>query len=165
MKPKTPPTAVRLRALKHAANYVGWVYEIPDGSNEGPFITKWQERAANVSGIPWCACFMWCMFDDVGRRVPVRYPAAVASWVDYADQTGDRVKRPYRGDLVAYSWNGRTNHPSDHIGIVERVLALAIPRRPRFLIRTVEGNVGNAVRRKWRWVDPGSVAFIRIRGF
>lgn len=165
MKKKPQPVAVRLRALKHAAQYVNWVKEEPDGSNQGPYISGWQKRAANVTGIPWCACFMFCMFDDVGRRVQVRYPASVASWVDWANATGSHVFRPYRGDLVAYSFDGRTNHPNDHIGIVEKVLSLPLRRRPRFLIRTIEGNTGNAVRRKWRWVDPGTVAFIRVRGF
>lgn len=166
MNRKPPEQSVRLRALKHAAKYVGWVYEKPDGSNRGPFIDDWQRRAANgATGYPWCAAFLWCMFEDVGRRIPVANPAAVASWVDYARNHYAVVERPYHGDIVAYSFDGRTNHPNDHIGIVEKVLALPLRRRPRFLIRTVEGNASNAVKRKWRWVDPQTVVFIRIRGF
>jgi hypothetical protein len=89
----------------------------------------------------------------------------VAGWVDWARKRGYLQKRPFLGDLVAYSWDGATNTPNDHIGFVEKVLALPWPRNGRrYYIRTVEGNVSDAVKRKWRWVDPATVAFIRVPG-
>lgn len=153
---------LRTRALKKAATHIG-VTEHPLGSNHGVQVDQWQQRAAHITGIPWCACFVWCMFDDAGRKVPVKYPASVASWIDWADANHTRVLRPRLADLVAFSWDGQTNHPNDHIGFVEKVLALPWPRNGwRFYLRTVEGNVSDGVYRKWRWTDPKTVAFIRV---
>lgn len=154
----------RLRALKRAQHFIG-VSEQPPGSNRGLSIDNWNRRAGAPLGTPWCAAFMFSMFDDVGCRLDVPRPAAVASWADWAYQHGYHVARPFRGDVVAFSWEGPDPHPHDHIGIVERVLALPWPRNGhRFYLRTVEGNTGDAVRRRWRWVDPSTVLFIRVPG-
>lgn len=161
-----PP--LRVRVLEHAATKIGVEEQPPgSGSNHGKIIDEWGRRAVGISGgFPWCACFVWNMFADLGH--PIRDLAQyerinVAGWEAYADRTGNEVKRPFKGDLVAYSWNGSTSEPSDHIGFVEKVLAIPWPRNGRrFFIRTVEGNTGDAVRRRWRWVDPSTVVFIRV---
>src|SRR5512143_3692921 len=116
--------AKRHQAMKHAASFTG-VIEHPLGSNKGPQVTKWIQRATGLNGgIPWCACFVWCMFDDVGRKVGVQYPASVLSWVEKAQKMGWAKKRPWRGHVVAFSWSGHDPTPDDHMGFVERVLAL-----------------------------------------
>jgi CHAP domain len=126
-------------------------------------IDRWIRNTHLAPPQPWCAAFAFSMFLAVGDAPGVSQPAAVFSWVEWADAHHARVGRPFRGDLVAYSWHGADPHPDDHIGFVERVLALPWPRnRGRFYLRTVEGNVDSAVRRKWRWVDPRAVAFIRV---
>ncbi len=153
--------------LEIARGSIG-VVEEPRGSNDGPQIRAWLREAGVGVPAPWCAAFAYACALAAGsfavRQVP--YPASVLSWVETAQARGWTVKRPLRGDDVAYSWHGRDPHPGDHMGIVERVLALPRPRRGglswRYWIRTVEGNTGDAVRRRWRWVDPGSVCFIRL---
>ena len=163
-------TPVRRRALDRARRYIG-VAEEPPGSNSGPRtgpfkgkIDEWLTKAAAQPGEPWCAAFAYSMLLLVDVKLPIQYPASVGSWIDWANEHGATVARPLYGDHVAYSWNGRTNHPNDHIGQVEKVLALPWPRNGhRFLIRTVEGNADDRVKRCWRWVDPLTVKFIRVR--
>lgn len=155
---------IRESAYRHARSYLG-VTEHPPGSNLGPQVEKWQREATGTVGYPWCAAFMFSMFVDAGDRLGMKYPASVSSWVEWAQAHGMIVQRPLRWDVVAYSWHGDTPVPGDHIGIVERVLALPWKRNgKRYRIRTIEGNTGDGVYRRWRWVDPGSVAFIRVPG-
>lgn len=152
------------KLLAHAATFIG-VHEEPPGSNRGKQIDKWEQRAQKIKGEPWCACFGWCMYADVGVKVPVQFPASAGSWVDWATQNNRLRKRPFRGMAVSYSWEGTTPRPADHFGIVEKVLALPrLPGRTRYWIRTIEGNTGDAVRRRWRWVDPSAVAFMDVLG-
>jgi hypothetical protein len=158
---------VRLRALERAQRYIG-VGEDPPGSNDGLKVRAWLHEAGAPAPNPWCAAFDYSMKTAEGSQSvrKIQYPASVLSWVEAADAHGWRMPRPYRGDDVAYSWHGHDPHPNDHIGIVEKVLALPRPRLNglswKYWIRTVEGNTGDAVRRRWRWVDPHDVAFIRI---
>ncbi len=147
--------------LAHAASFIG-VSEHPPGSNRGVQIDKWEKRAQNIQGQPWCACFGWCMYDDAGIKVPVQYPASAGSWVDWAKANGRLRTRPFRGMAVSYSWGGSTPRPSDHFGLVEKVLALPKIGRSRYWVRTIEGNTGDAVQRRWRWVDPSTVAFMDV---
>lgn len=159
---------IRIAAVNRAKQFVG-VKEHPPGSNRGPQIDKWQRRTNGVVGYPWCAAFVWCMFDDVGKRIPVPLPALVESWEKWADQTGKQVTRPFRGDVVCFDWD--RNDWSDHIGFVDKVLALRWSGK-RFVgfIRTVEGNTaagndsnGGQVQIRWRWVND-KTRFVRVPG-
>lgn len=165
--------AIRLRALERAQHYLG-VKENPPGSNHGVLIDQWCKFTNGIpGGYAWCAAFVTAMFHEAGwdPHPFVKQPSWVGSWEQAGDDKAggvvEEVKRPYRGDLVCYSWNGPTPDPQDHIGFVEKVLALPWPRNGwRFYIRTVEGNVDEGVvRRKWRWVDPKTVVFVRVKGF
>lgn len=155
--------------LNHAATFFGTI-ETPPGSNRGRLIDAWEYRAAKIQGEPWCACFAWCMLDDLGVTLPIRYPAAVGSWVDWARANGRLRTRPFRGMAVSYSWHGKTPHPDDHIGFVKKVTALPKlrPTKPylswRYGITTIEGNTGDGVRERKRWVDPAAVAFMDVLG-
>lgn len=156
--------SVRLNALARAQRRIG-VGEVPPGSNSGPLVSAWLKIAKASVPNPWCAAFCYSMFIEADSEAVklVQYPASVLSWVERADAEKWRVPRPFKGDCVAYSWHGHDPHPGDHIGIVEKILALPWPRNgKRFWLRTVEGNSNDRVERRWRWVDPQSVAFIRI---
>lgn len=151
-----------LKALERAHKYVG-VKENPPGSNHGVLIDQWQRRTNGVTGYPWCAAFAWCMFDDVGKTLHFEKPALVEAWVNHFPH----VTRPYKGDVVCYDWD--SNGWSDHIGFVDKVLALRW-KNGRFVgwIRTVEGNTssgndsnGGQVQIRWRWVNAKTV-FIRL---
>lgn len=169
---KKPASPFGLKVLQHAATFLG-VSEHPLGSNHGPQVDKWAMRAARrKGGIPWCACFAWCMAADCGQKLKIPYPASVLSWVLWGYEQKLVVDRPFKGDYVCYSWHGATPHPEDHIGIVEKVRSLPrIGNSRRCLIQTIEGNSGDCVKRQTRWVkqsiDPSDpslphVVFIRV---
>ena len=97
------------------------------------------------------------------------YPSAsVGQFLNWAGGVGDIVTRPFRGDLVCYRWDA-DNWP-DHIGFVERVLALRWKGKA-FVgwVSVIEGNTsltsndnGGKVMRRRRWVNRCS--FVRIPG-
>jgi len=162
-------TPVYIRALEEAKKRLG-ISEHPLGSNSGPEVNAWLHTAGADSPNPWCAAFLYSMFLVAGSKAVklIQYPASVLSWVEAAEKNGWKRDRPFKGYGVAYSWHGHDPHPDDHIGIVEKVLALPRLRANglawKYWIRTVEGNTGDKVQRRWRWVDPKDVVFIRISG-
>lgn len=154
----------REQAYRYMVSKLG-VAETPGRPNRGPQIDAWIRAAGLEPPEPWCAALEFSAFLHAGLRLPIAHPAAVGSWVDWARAGRHAVTRPFKYDLVTYSWHGATPHPEDHIGTIEKVLALPWPRNGRrYLIRTIEGNTGDAVRRRWRWVRPDTVVFIRVPG-
>lgn len=152
----------RLRALARAARYVG-VSEQPPGSNRGHDVDRWCLWANGVLGEPWCAAFVCGMVREAcGLIVPTPGRASVERLVQWAAATGELLPeraRPRRGDLICYDWNGDRWY--DHIGFVERVVGLSWSSGHfRGLVRTIEGNAGDAVRRQTR--RCGDVRFIRL---
>lgn len=160
-------TTVRARALANATRNLG-VHEDPPNTNHGPKIDAWGKACIGVpGGFPWCASFMWNMFKLAGYTVDAKHRALVQSWVEWAREKGFVVRRPFRGDVVCYDWN--EDGTRDHIGIVERVLALRWRGRV-FVgwVQAIEGNTsarddsnGGEVQRRRRWVNRSTV-FIRI---
>lgn len=154
-----PPTATpaRLCALAKAHVNVG-VHETPAGSNHGPLIDAWNMEANGVLGEPWCMSFQHAMFKSCG--VELGGWAGVENFVQWATRHGYLVTRPFRGDLVCFDWNDDRWY--DHVGIVDKVLAVGPGGRPPYVIRTVEGNCDNAVRVKCR--AGVSWKFVRVPG-
>lgn len=156
---------VRENALRVAIGELG-VKEEPAGSNSGPRVRQYQAATSlGGTGWPWCMAFVcWC-YKQSGHKLA--YPtASVGLFLTWATKVGDVVSRPFRGDLVCYRFDA-DNWP-DHVGIVERVLALPRGGKP-YLIRTIEGNTsfgnnanGGQVQRRWRWASRCS--FVRIKG-
>lgn len=163
-------TASRFGAamLEVAAREVGQAES--GANNRGPKVDVYQ-RADDLpgEGYAWCASFVaWVAEQVYGRDFPVTGEAAVASWLTWGRRNGHVVTRPFAGDLVCFRFTSADK--VDHIGIVEKVLALG----PVLRIRTIEGNTGtsgavsdpgtgrDAVHRKVRVVTRGSVEFVRI---
>ena len=152
----------RLRALDRSRRYLG-VHEEPDGSNRGPDIDRWCKWAAGVVGYPWCSAFVCGMVREAcGLVVPTPQRASVESLTQWAQRTGELLPeraRPRAGDLICYDWN--SDEWYDHVGFVERVLGTSWSGGHfHGLVRTIEGNSGNAVRRHVR--RCASVRFIRL---
>ncbi len=163
------PRPARLVALDYARKYVG-VKETPPGSNDGPLIRKWLKAAGINRPAPWCMAFLHAMFKLAD--VTLGGGASVGFFEEWAVQHGELiVRRPFAGDVVCYRW-GSDDWP-DHIGIVEKVLALRW-RGKEFagLVRTIEGNTspgvrgsqanGGGVYRRTRWINR--CKFVRIAG-
>ena len=155
-----------VRLVNRAKKFIG-VKEHPAGSNRGPYIDGWNMRAAGTVGFAWCASFVCAMSEDCGFKIPEPRRAAVEYLEQWAKKVGKIVARPLRGDLVCYDWD--RNDWMDHVGIVDRVLALKW-RGGRFVgyVRTVEGNTsygnnsnGGEVMIRYRWVND-KTKFIRL---
>ncbi len=155
----------REQALRLAVGEIG-VKEHPPGSNSGTRVKEYQ-AATNLGGTgwPWCMAFVcWC-YKQAGKPLP--YPtASVGAFEVWAKKQGKMVTRPLRGDLVCYRFDA-DNWP-DHVGIVERVLALPRFGKPWF-VRTIEGNTafgndanGGQVQRRTRYHYRCS--YVRITG-
>lgn len=163
----------RIRALKLAAKYIG-VSERPPGSNRGPLIDRWNQDACGMTAVFWCCSFVHGMFKEAGFNLPGG--ASVGNVLAAAKTAGWVVSRPRRGDLACFEFNEGTYAYDDHIGLVERVLALRW-KDGTFTgwITTIEGNTsadgktgsqsnGGCVARKRRWVRGIGAQFVRVQG-
>lgn len=161
----------RFGALKAAQSYVG-VEEFPPGSNRGTWIDRWNMDACGMVGVFWCCSFIHGMFLKVGYYLPGG--ASVGNLLASAKKQSWVVKRPRRGDLVCFEFGEGAYDYGDHIGIIERVLALRWSG-DKFTgwIQTVEGNTsaqgktgsqsnGGGVFRRRRWVRGIGATFVRV---
>lgn len=161
--------AVRFRALERAKKEVG-VKEQPPGSNWGPRVSTYIKSTGYNFPLPWCLAFVhWCYAIE-GKELGGR--ALVQAFDNWAGQNGYLVthpERPLKGDIVCYDWEA--NNWDDHVGIVDKVLALRYSKDGNFIgwVRTVEGNTafgndsnGGQVQIRYRWIK--SAKFARIPG-
>jgi len=141
-------------------------------NNRGPEVDAYQrEGAAYVGwvGFAWCAAFVYRNFKHAGypvEQIPNR--ASVGYAERYARLKDWLQKRPLRGDIVSYQFDGDTW--PDHTGHVEKVLSLG----PVLYLQTIEGNTspgtggsqsdGGGVYRRRRFVRANKVTFTRIPG-
>lgn len=166
--PQKTASRVGLEALEYGLLFRG-VSENPRGSNHGPDLRRRDKKGrwwkggidfwcflanGQRGGYPWCAAFATSCFKMVGKIVGDARRASVGFFEDWARREGDLVTRPFRGDLVCYKFDA-DNWP-DHIGIVEKVIALPASGKP-FLIRVLEGNTSLTSN------DNGGKVMIRTR--
>jgi hypothetical protein len=149
----------RLCALAHADAYVGTV-EQPPGSNRGPLIDKWNLAANGITGEPWCMSFVHGMFAECG--VTLGGWAGVQTFERWAAVHGYEVTRPLQGDLVCLDWNADRWY--DHVEFVAKVIGTGPGQRPPYIMRTIGGNVSDAVRRKVRVCTSRNARFVRVPG-
>jgi hypothetical protein len=162
-------------ALRQAITFRGTT-EQPPGSNRGPEIDKWNRDAGAPAGSYWCCSFQHGMFKLAGFNLPGG--ASVGQLLSIATTKGWRVDRPLRGDLVCFEFGEGAYAYDDHIGIVERVLALRWNGNVfAGWIRTIEGNTsaqanltdsqsnGGGVFGRTRWIrSPIGARFVRVPG-
>lgn len=161
---------VRTKALEVALAEARRRVKESGSNNRGPRVDQYQ-KVDDVPGVgyAWCMAFVqWC-YRQTGVPLGTR-TAHVGTFLNWARRKGWEVKRPLRGDIVCFRFS--SSWPTDHVGIVERVLRLG----PILRIRTVEGNTGSAgsvsdpgtgrdgVYHKVRIVRRSSVAFVRVPG-
>jgi hypothetical protein len=132
------------------------VTEEPPGSSNVPYNTDYYGYQVNDPKAHWCATFqraglkaIGCQELYYGGKKTANCPALLT----YYQEQGQVVAEPEPGDLVFYDWDA--SGKPDHVGAVERVAAGAIT--------TVEGNVGDAVKRLVRARDGKIQAFVRLR--
>lgn len=153
---------VRLRAtcayreLEQARGQIG-LYEIPDGSNRGPGISYPTSRthpsiqsSTGAYGAAWCASFVQWVLERSSIGSIANRSAGVYYIKDWAWRRSLLRAIPRPGDLVAFLEN------NGHIGVIEAV--------SRYGISTIEGNTGNAVRRRFHAWHSTSMVFIAVPG-
>jgi hypothetical protein len=147
LQPKIPPEDITPnqwrglplpeRALQLAAQFcdIDHVKEEPIGSNRGAWVNTFLRYARGEPGEPWCAAFVAYCVGQAGRNMyapnygdGVRYPASVASWVDWARAAGRWSRTPRRGRLFAIARAGLS-----HLGFVTEA-------HPDATFSTIEGN-------------------------
>lgn len=138
--------------LDVASDDLGYT-ESPPSSNRNKFGAE-----IGRDGEPWCAMAVGSWFRQIGRPLPdvgnggpgifTFCPSAV----NYARAHGEVVGDPQAGDIVLFDWA----HPdgiSDHVGIVEKVLADG-------RLQTIEGNTSSDERGSQ---SNGGGVFRRVR--
>lgn len=121
-----PDTDVRvIDALLRARDSIG-VCEEPPGSNRGPEVDGWNQRAGVPVGSYWCAAAAGAWWADAGLEVPSGY-ASCDRWMAWAKERGRFYQAPIPGALVLYGVPGDARH----IGLVIRVSPLVL---------SIEGN-------------------------
>lgn len=163
------PRRPGLIALDFALKDIG-VRESPPGSNDGPEIRKWLRAAGINRPAPWCMAWLRAKFALAG--VTLGGGASVGNFEAWARSSGEvmLVRRPLAGDIVCYRFDA--DDWPDHVGIVEKVLALPRPLKGRlwYFVRTIEGNTspgifgsqanGGGVYRRRRWA--ARCRFVRV---
>jgi PKD repeat protein len=147
-KPKSrAATAARIVALARRELNLG-VHEIPDGSNRAPAIRRYETATRGAMfGAPWCAYFVSYIARQAGAPIGtggsgIGYVPYIRAW---AKQTKRWTRTPHPGDLITFP---------QHVGIVENVYA-------NHTLTTIEGNAGNAVRRRSRgWGE--AMGYVRV---
>ncbi len=146
---RSQTTAERIVAIAQQELARG-VHELPMGSNKGARIKMYglaTQEPLRYYPAAWCAYFTsWVTlqagapsgWDGLGDGLVPRLR-------DWGHRTGIWRTLPRPGDLIAFP---------QHIGIVESL-------QPHGLVTTIEGNTGNAVRRRLRLVKSAT-GFIRV---
>jgi len=150
---------IRHRALAVAVSFIG-TREDPAGSNSGVWVNRFLKEGAGLGpGYPWCAAFLCYCFQKAGYPITFTNRASVGYWDKWIKEYGYLVSRPLKGDVVCYRFD--SDDWPDHIGIVERVLAVRW-RGKTFVgwIQVIEGNTslanqadGGRVMRRRRWAN------------
>ena len=130
--------------LREAAKRIG-LAETPDGSNHVPGVTDWYGLDA-----AWCAMFVSLCLTEAGMATHYAWCSSLAAELERRGGAVVDAHDAQPGDVVFYEW-GSTPGGFDHVGLVET------PTLGGLI--TIEGNVGNAVRRLNR---PWSSGFARI---
>lgn len=162
---KTVTGKDRLHALNIAKSQLG-VRE--HGTNWGTRVKAYLESVGITFPASWCLAFVHYCYAHAGFKL--QGAGLVQALEAFAAANGELVARPRKGDLICYDWNA--DNWFDHVGIIERVLALRWRGR-RFAgwVQTIEGNTsaglgnqsdGDGVYRRRRWLTTTNTRFIRV---
>lgn len=149
-----------MKLLDVARQQIG--FKEATGRNDGKDIEKFTGGRQE----PWCAHFVaWC-FREIGEPLPkdvipnlqrANPLAAVIFMKKVFDKQGWIVDAPEPGGVIFFGNRTRSDvGPGKHVGIIENVTKTEII--------TIEGNVGNAVRRMKRSINDKSIwAFGKVK--
>ena len=94
--------------------------ESPAGSNNVTYNRSYYGRPVSGSQYPWCAVFIWWLFQQAGAA-ELYYDggktAYVPTLINWAGKKGLLADTPHPGDLICFDFNA--NQKADHIGLCE----------------------------------------------
>ena len=139
--------------------------ENPAGSNR---VKYWEKYDPKMQGQPWCAAFLWWVFQEAGERMAFFGGGKTAScstllmWYQNMEQTVP-VDEVRVGDIVILNFHGTQD--TEHCGLVTEVNRWAVTRE-LMQIQTIEGNTsvngsqdnGGMVAEKTRY--PGNLVAV-----
>lgn len=111
--------------------------EYPPNSNKVKYNTHYYDREVSGSAYPWCAVFVWWIFQQAG--VPELYyngkkTAYCPTLLNYHKQQGQAVTGKYQpGDVIFFNFSNGT--AAKHVGICESFDGT--------YITTIDGNTGS----------------------
>ncbi len=120
--------------------------EQPKGSNTGPMVDRYLASVGLKPGLPWCAAFVYYVFNELSRRIGVRNPLPKTGGVM---QLWEKSSRDIKIDISAAKSNPRLIRPGQifimsrgsarfgHTGIVVKV----DPAKREII--TIEGNTND----------------------
>ena len=131
--------------LEFCRSQIG-VAEDPLGSNNVVYNTDYYGKPVSGDKYPWCCVFLWDVFRLCGASGLFYGGKKTASCITLLEwATKQKLTVPVNdvkpGDIVFFDWN--SNGVPDHVGICETASGLDT-------ITTIEGNLGDAVRRRTR---------------
>lgn len=101
----------------------------------------------------WCAAFVRFCFEKAGSPLPgLRHMLPSVAYMERGLETMKaRVAEPFPGAIITFRWD----NGGRHVGLVEEVATIGTPERGpiRRVVRTIEGNTANAVRRRTYPID------------
>ena len=157
-------TPLRVLALERMLEWFAeGVKEEPPGSNWGPAVRDILARAGIHVPAPWCAAAVYAAVDDVTQRYGLPNPLAsiarkalVADYYQAAQERGWIIDPYYvdYGDLVIFDFPDNDRR-WDHMGLVET------PPGKGMSFRSIEGNTGDRLMIRERFIVPGRVVFAR----
>ncbi|MBC7461593.1 MAG: CHAP domain-containing protein [Thermoleophilia bacterium] len=143
------PEPLAGRVLRIAASQLG-VHEDADRPDRGAKIDAYRGSATSTDGAwrqPWCAAFVSWVSNQAGAPLVDSdgdlWSANIGDWAKQAGRFSGPDATPHAGDLVLYRRDWGAARWANHIGIVETV-------GPDGALQTIEGNVGDAVKRMQR---------------
>jgi hypothetical protein len=140
-------TACSRREVTLAVSQLG-AHEVPWHSNRGPRVHVYQ-HVTGAYGLPWCASFVQWVLLNSGVGTIANRSAGVFYIVNWAHQHTMLHSVPKPGALVAYL------SQLGHIGVVEKVTKTGF--------FTIEGNSGDAVRRRFHPTGYAHTVFIWLK--
>ena len=115
---------------------LSYLYTYDNGNNDVVFNDRYYEKHVTGDSYPWCAAFVWCIFNECGAS-DLFYDGKKTAYCPTIHQWGKDnglivpTSEGRYGDIVLFDWNN--DGIADHVGLI-------IARNGNGTYETVEGN-------------------------
>ena len=115
---------------------LSYLYTYDKGNNDVVFNDRYYEKHVTGESYPWCAAFVWCIFNECGAS-DLFYDGKKTAYCPTIHQWGKDnglivpTSEGQYGDIVLFDWNN--DGIADHVGFI-------IARNGNGTYETIEGN-------------------------